>query len=420
MTHAAPVPPAGPPPAVPSAAGPPPARPAPAATAAPLPGAAEPTGAPAPAAPAAPGRNRYLDLLRALALLRVVVYHTFGWAWLTFLFPSMGVMFALAGSLMARSLRRPARGVIKQRVRRLLLPLWLYGVLVLGMLFFQGWGPAKGEEAWFWLRLLCWVVPVGSPPFPWHIGDEGGVLSDTWAVQAAAPLWYLRAYFWFVLLSPLLLWCFRRLPWVTLLAPLGLTALLGTGLVDIPGQTGNAVVDFVTFGSCWVLGFAHHDGLLRRIPAYIAPSLAPLFMALGLWWATGHPGPDGLDLNDIPLAQALWSFGFCVLLLRVSPSWERLPGRLARYEGLVTLANSRAVTLYLWHEIALIATIPLLDPLWSIPGVWPTHADLLTSLYPPMMFVLVWPLVAVFIVAVGWAEDVAARRRVRLWPTGGR
>lgn len=50
------------------------------------------------------GRDRYLDLLRAVALGRVVIYHIFGWAWLTILFPSMGVMFALAGSLMARSL----------------------------------------------------------------------------------------------------------------------------------------------------------------------------------------------------------------------------------------------------------------------------------------------------------------------------
>lgn len=59
------------------------------------------------AAPKTPGRDRYLDLLRSLALVRVVLYHLFGWAWLTVLFPSMGVMFALAGSLMARSLSRP-------------------------------------------------------------------------------------------------------------------------------------------------------------------------------------------------------------------------------------------------------------------------------------------------------------------------
>lgn len=63
-------------------------------------GAAVPAPAqePAATAPKAGGRDRYLDLLRAVALVRVVVYHLFGWAWLTILFPSMGVMFALAGS----------------------------------------------------------------------------------------------------------------------------------------------------------------------------------------------------------------------------------------------------------------------------------------------------------------------------------
>src|SRR5512147_2850411 len=73
-------------------------------------------------APRKPGRDRYLDLLRSIALVRVVVYHLFGWAWLSVLFPSMGVMFALAGSLMARSLSRPALSVVKSRVRRLLPP----------------------------------------------------------------------------------------------------------------------------------------------------------------------------------------------------------------------------------------------------------------------------------------------------------
>ena len=82
-----------------------------------------PESASAPAKGKGGGRDRYLDLLRSIALVRVVVYHLFGWAWLSVLFPSMGVMFALAGSLMARSLNRPALGVIKGRLRRLLPPL---------------------------------------------------------------------------------------------------------------------------------------------------------------------------------------------------------------------------------------------------------------------------------------------------------
>lgn len=53
---------------------------------------------PAASVPHKKGRNLYLDFLRAVALIRVVTYHTFNWAWLTLAFPALGVMFALAGS----------------------------------------------------------------------------------------------------------------------------------------------------------------------------------------------------------------------------------------------------------------------------------------------------------------------------------
>ena len=53
-----------------------------------------------------PLRNRYVDLLRALAIVRVVFHHNIGWALLTVAFPTMSLMFALDGSLMASSLDR--------------------------------------------------------------------------------------------------------------------------------------------------------------------------------------------------------------------------------------------------------------------------------------------------------------------------
>src|SRR5690606_15665133 len=82
------------------------------------PGPDLPAGPP-PAEPATrpPARDRYFDLLRAVALFRVVLYHLMGWAWLPVVFPSMGVMFALAGNLMARSLKRPAVQVVRGRMR---------------------------------------------------------------------------------------------------------------------------------------------------------------------------------------------------------------------------------------------------------------------------------------------------------------
>ncbi|MDH6434818.1 peptidoglycan/LPS O-acetylase OafA/YrhL [Streptomyces sp. SAI-144] len=375
-------------------------------------------------APKAPGRDRYLDLLRSLALVRVVLYHLFGWAWLTVLFPSMGVMFALAGSLMARSLNRPALSVIRGRVRRLLPPLWAFGAVVLPLMFIGGWKLSEDPDhsgTWGLLEMINYVIPIGAPPYPWEVGFPKDLLESTWADQAVGPLWYLRAYLWFVLASPLLLWAFRRVPWATLLAPLALTAVVGTGLVTIPGELGNAVTDFAVYGSCWVLGFAHHEGVLAKVPRYLAVSGSVMVMAFALWWASGHLGPEGWDLNDIPLAQAAWSFGFVVILLQYSPSWQELPGRLARWDKLVTLSNNRAVTIYLWHNLLIMATVPIIDLAYRLPFMQSDRAvaalDATDMLW---MFFLVWPLIGLAILAFGWIEDLAAKRRPRLWPNGSR
>ncbi|WP_405525438.1 acyltransferase [Streptomyces canus] len=374
--------------------------------------------------PKAPGRDRYLDLLRSLALVRVVLYHLFGWAWLTVLFPSMGVMFALAGSLMARSLNRPTLSVIRGRIRRLLPPLWAFSAVVLPLMFLGGRKLSEDPDhsgTWGLLEMVNYVIPIGAPPYPWEVGFPKDLLESTWADQAVGPLWYLRAYLWFVLASPLLLWAFRRVPWATLLAPLALTAVVGTGLVTIPGELGNAVTDFAVYGSCWVLGFAHHEGVLAKVPRYLAVSGSVMVMAFALWWASGHLGPEGWDLNDIPLAQAAWSFGFVVILLQYSPSWQELPGRLARWDKLVTLSNNRAVTIYLWHNMLIMATVPIIDLAYRLPFMQSDRAvAALDATDMVWMFFLVWPLIGLAILAFGWIEDLAAKRRPRLWPNGSR
>ncbi|MFZ4183418.1 acyltransferase family protein [Streptomyces pseudogriseolus] len=391
------------------------------------PGTPEPAPSPQPAdpqaAPKKPGRDRYLDLLRSIALVRVVVYHLFGWAWLSIVFPSMGVMFALAGSLMARSLKRGAWSVIRGRVRRLLPPMWLFGGVALTLLFLSGWNPGddpdQGGGSWGLVKLFHYLVPIGAPPYPFEAGNLGPLTGGTWADDAVGPLWYLRAYLWFVLASPLLLWAFRRAPWPTLLAPLGLTAVVGTGLVTIPGETGNAVTDFAVYGSCWVLGFAHQDGMLKQVPRYISVSGAAFVMAFGLWWASGHLGDEGWDLNNIPLAQAAWSFGFVVILLQYSPSWQELPGRLANWDKLVTLSNNRAVTIYLWHNLLIALTFPIVDLLYELPFMQSERGvEALNSTYELWAFAFVWPLIGLVILSTGWIEDLAAKRRPRLWPNG--
>jgi len=362
----------------------------------------------------AAGRDRYLDTLRALALARVVAYHSFsGVFWLSLVFPSMGVMFALAGSLMARSLDRPAVGVLRSRTKRLLIPLWVYALTVLVLLFYAGWRPWQ-EEGGAWLDLALWFLPIGNPPFPESAGTVIGLTDAGWGFQAEEILWYIRAYFWFMLLSPLLLKAFRRFTWVVLLAPLGLLAALILENAELPDWANSPVIDFATFGSCWILGFAHHDGLLRKLRFPVVAAAALVLMALGLAWAGTHLGEAGWDLNDIPLAQALWSLGFCAVLLRLSPVWASLPGPMRILEGVVTLINNRAITIYLWHNLLLVAAVALIDLGWENPAISEAVPWLLESEW--LMFLLVWPLLGITILCVGWVEDIAAGRTARIWP----
>ncbi|WP_329122906.1 glycosyltransferase [Streptomyces sp. NBC_01465] len=346
--------------------------------------------APVPAKPAA--RDRYLDLLRALALVRVVVYHTFGWAWLTIAFPSLGVMFALAGSLMARSLNRPAVSVIRSRMRRLLVPFWVFAVVAVTWMLWRGWSPAQLP------RLALWILPLGDPP-----GSE-------WGAQLTGPLWYIRAYLWFVLLSPALLWAWRRAPLPLLAGFLALAAVFQYELLDLPVLPAAALTDLSIFGACWLLGFAHRDGSLDalRVRTVLVP--VAVLMAAGGWFTFTHPTDEGYDLGEIPFGQALWSLGFVLLLMRFRPrSLPRMPG----IDGLVRLFNNRAVTIYLWHEVALVVAVVVTDLMWQV-GFFEQYLPLGSQWFE---FLLVWPLIGAAILLVGWTEDLASRKRPDLWPT---
>nr|WP_299534846.1 acyltransferase [uncultured Streptomyces sp.] len=349
--------------------------------------------APAPPsrAPGGSGRDRYFDILRAVALVRVVTYHTFEWPWLSMVFPSMGVMFALAGSLMARSLERPALTVIRSRLRRLLIPVWVFGLMLGAAMLLHGWVPG--------IDVLYWVLPVGDPP-----GNE-------WGEQAWAVLWYLRTYLWFVLLSPLLLRLFRSAPLVVLALSLVPVVLLETVWEAPEGRLGTTLTDLSIFLFCWLLGFAHREGVLARLrPAAVAAAGVPL-MAAGLWWAFHHRSEGSYDLDDIPLAQALFSAGFVLLLLRFRLDCQGLAKRPAA-DRVVAVFNARAVTIYLWHEIALMLSVAAIDLLWRFP--WAEAHLPLESTW--LMFGVAWVLIAAAVLALGWVEDVAAKRSPRLLP----
>src|SRR3954471_17824931 len=174
-------------------------------------------------------RNQYLDLLRAVATVRVVVYHSTGWAALSIVFPAMSVMFALGGSLMAASLDRYGPFAVGKRLPGLRPPRWpLVAVAVPAML---GVG-----LVWDW-RVLLWAFALQDPP-----------ATGFW-LEGLAAMWYLRDFLWLVLLSPLLLPLFRRAPLVTILFPYATLAVLTLTHVMPPP----VVHDLALYGGAWLL-----------------------------------------------------------------------------------------------------------------------------------------------------------------------
>ncbi|MEV0907229.1 acyltransferase family protein [Streptomyces hokutonensis] len=348
-------------------------------------------------APKPAGRDRYFDTLRAVALIRVVTYHTFGWAWCGMVFPSMGIMFGLAGTLMAKSLERPAFKVVKSRMRRLLPPFWFWGFFVVVAMMIHDWMPG-------W-QIIFWVVPVGDPP------------GNSWGLQAWEILWYLRTYLWFVLLSPALLWIFRKAPIPVLLLTLVPIVVLKYVWAGPDNRFGNALWDLSTYLFCWILGFAHRDGVLQKLKPFLVVTLSIAAIAFGGWYAFTHQAEAGTyDLDENPLAQTYWSAGYVMLLMwakayfNIDFAWLT---RFKRLDRTVTIFNSRAVTIYLWHEIALILAVPLIDQFWNVPAFekWlPLESQW-------FMFGIGWILIAVFIVLCGWVEDVAAKKKPRLLPS---
>ena len=334
-------------------------------------------------------RDRYFDTLRAVAIVRVVVFHAFPIVGLELIFPSMGVMFALGGSLMVKSIDRSASRAVRNRLRRLLPALWVMGLILIPIMLRHDWTDRPA-----WPKLLLWALPIASPP-----------ASDLdYAAEGAGVLWYLVTYLWLVLLSPLLLKMYRRWNLPTILLPLFLLVLTNAYPDTFNPTVARVVQDVLAFGSCWILGMAHREGDLKKLPGKVVLGIAAVCVAGALAWAFLHRE----YLVDVPVAYAFYSIGFVLALLRWSPNMAWLQ-RVRPLNGFVSMVNNRAVTIYLWHNVAITIAVDLFDPLklWRIPN---------QALEDAADFSIALVLIVIAVLALGWVEDLAARRRPRISP----
>lgn len=75
------------------------------------------------------------------------------------------------------------------------------------------------------------------------------------------------------------------------------------------------------------------------------------------------------------------------------------------------------MTVHLWHNVCILTAATLYDR-GSVDALSQNVPWLLESWM--LVLLITWALIALCVLALGWAEDVAARRRPRLWPDGAR
>ncbi|MCZ7428509.1 acyltransferase [Micromonospora sp. WMMA1949] len=335
-----------------------------------------------------PGRERYIDLLRALAITMVVLGHwgvtaigyddgrpaghsalaDLRWAWpLTWVAQVMPVFFLVGGyanaaSLAARRRRGgSAAGWLVDRSARLIRP----------------------------TTVLLLVLAAGAGIATLRGADPGQVRAVVWF--ATIPLWFLVAYVAVVALTPPMEALHRRFG---LAVPVVLVVLVALG--DLGRLLGPAVLADGNYLFGWLavhqLGFAWYDaaradtraghaaprGLLRRRLPLSRRAGAVLLggglVALVLLTVAGpypvamlHVPGERLDNAAPPslalLAAAAAQLGLILLLRHPAGRWLRRSGPWQA----VLAVNAVVLTLFLWHLTAAILLVGLLDRLGVLP-----------------------------------------------------
>jgi peptidoglycan/LPS O-acetylase OafA/YrhL len=297
--------------------------------------------------------------------------------------------------------RRPGRSVVVDRFRRILLPLGGYATFLVVLYAAQGllatsFLSVVGPGGWITrlglydvARLFVPVLSLGAPVGP---GAPADPVYWTWD-----PLWYLHTHLLFVLLAPLLYAGFRRRRSVLL----GSIVLLW--LVDCVVNRGT--YNQLTFLLFFVGGFFFNDGTLERLPRR---PLAGAGLACGLIGLAFVPLGPGLSVNGWVPSLMLLGVAWLAAAIYFRGPLERLAGtRWVR--PLVEFTNRRALTVYLWS----LAGVYLSRVLMPTAGL-SLAGKVATALGSLALTALV---TVVACAAMGWVEDLAARRRPELWPT---
>jgi len=342
-------------------------------------------------------RNRYVDFLRSVSILVVIIGH---WMiatayvvdgemnpghllagrpqlhWLTWLFQVMPIFFIVGGYSNAVSLESAKRkgvgygGWLSARLNRLVAPLL---VLVIA-----------------WAAIAITLMLFGTRPAVIQYVSQAALI----------PTWFLAIYIAVVILAPVAYKFWRRYGFASFLVFAAGAALTDLAFFEAEMRWLGWTNYFWVWLAVHHLGFAWRDDRLGRVTKRL------LFSATGfatLWLLTSH-GPYPLAMvgspdpglsNTLPpkitlLALGIFQFG---LLLSLEEPMRRALNGLRLWTATV-LINSMIMTVYLWHITVMVIFAALLYLAGGIGlGIEPGTSDWWWSrpVWIAVLFILLLP-----------------------------
>ncbi|MGV9994258.1 acyltransferase family protein [Streptomyces sp. NPDC003374] len=317
------------------------------------------------------GRDRAVDALRACAILGVVLGH-----WL------VTALVSGTGSGTHPALRTTSP---LQHMPALAPVSWLFQTLAVfflvgGHVATRGYGSSRARGVpygqWLRARLSRLFRPVAAVLTLWAVTSATLLLTgaDPGTVRALvglalSPLWFLLVFAALTAATPLLtrlnpLWPAAVVLHVDLLR-FGLGGPAWLGWLNLPAGW---LVPF-TVGAAWTRG-----ELDRRRAGWTlltgGAAATAVLVALAGYPASmvGVPGAAVSNLNPPTLAAVAFGLAQCGLALLLRAPLRRAMRRPAAWAA-VALVNLSAMTVFLWHQTALMATTAVLLPVGPLAGL---------------------------------------------------
>jgi hypothetical protein len=308
-------------------------------------------------------RNRYVDFLRAVSILVVILGHWListiyfvdgslvyehifkvqpATRWLTWLFQVMPIFFIVGGYSNAVSLESAKRkgigygGWLALRLNRLVIPLL---ALVIA-----------------WATIALAMHLLGADPAVIQLASQTSLI----------PTWFLAIYIMVVILAPLTYRLWQRFGFAFLWSFIAIAVLMDFLFFALSIRWPGWSNYFWVWLSVHNLGYAWRDGRIGSAGQLLAGSAGALAILCLLVFVGPYPmamvGSPGQTLsNNTPpkitlLALAMFQFG---ILMTLEKPMRRLLEGLRLWTATV-LINGMIMTIYLWHSTVMILFIAML------------------------------------------------------------